>query len=149
MNAVSQHAAERSALERSMASLERKLQAASKEVEHRGLSLREKDQECKKALAYQEKFLLISQSLSNMRHICSRRLPTMRGQCESLKAQVKSDVQGAAVDVARMVRELHAKFLDSQTTQMASLSVSFEREKVCENLLCMLSAHFSSLSCRR
>ena len=100
---LSQHAAERSALERSISSLERKLQAASKEVEH-------------------------------------------RGQCESLKAQIRSDVQGAAVDMARMVRELHVKFLDSQTTQMASLSVSFEREKVCEDLLCELSAHLSSLN---
>ena len=124
-----QHAAERSALERTISSLERKLQNASKEVEHKDLSFREKEVECQKARAYQERFLLLSRSLSNVRQICSRRLPVMRGQCESLKAQVKSEVQGVAVDIARMVREMQSVYADRQDTKIANLNVSFEREK--------------------
>ena len=124
-----QHAAERQALERTISSLERKLQNASKEVEHKDLSFREKEVEFQKARAYQERFLLLSRSLSNVRQISSRRLPVMRGQCESLKAQVKSEVQGVAVDIARMVCEMQSVYADRQDTKIANLNVSFEREK--------------------
>ena len=91
------HATERRALEQSIASLERKVQAAHREIEAQGSRLRAKEAECSEAVALNQRRAHASRSLAAARNLLADRIPPLRRECGSIKVQIKADIEAMAI----------------------------------------------------